>query len=174
MAGAAPNNSTVLNLPTMPTQTTPLLQMTDKPSFITNSWWIFLQNLYLRVSSIGRFFTASASGVSLVSGTDKTITSIQLPIGNWLVQGTVQFSPAGTTQVTSQIAGISTTNNTLDAGLGKYTSIQNSSPVGVGDTFSTPVVRLTINTPITIYVIARCNFTVSTCTASATITINAI
>tara|TARA_R110000868_G_scaffold9394_1_gene46898 strand:- start:1653 stop:2921 length:1269 start_codon:yes stop_codon:yes gene_type:complete len=62
---------------------------------------------------IGEVITASASAVSLTSATAKTITSIVLTPGHWMVTGGLCFDYGGTSTVASIEGGISTTNNTL-------------------------------------------------------------
>jgi hypothetical protein len=114
--------------------------------------------------SVGEYITATAGPTSISTATPLSITSISLSPGDWDVYGYITFAPSVSSGF---IAGcISTTNNgfvtpnlTLNFGSNSIISAAN----GV----SVPVVRASISTTTTYYLVAQANFTSGTCTATA-------
>lgn len=115
--------------------------------------------------AFGEYQTANTAGVALTNGVPANATSISLTAGDWDVEGVVQFSPAGTTQFTQLIIGISATSATFGA-LGTFTTLQHAFTTGASNTIPTPVVRLSLAATTTVYVVAQAGFTVSTMSAS--------
>lgn len=110
---------------------------------------------------------ASGSAVSLTSGTAANVTSISLTAGDWDVNGTVAFAPAGTTTTTSQTAAINTTSATVP-------TLADTAPVaiddaslgaGVGGYLPTGTGRISLSSTTTVYLVAESTFAVSTSTA---------
>lgn len=63
---------------------------------------------------LGELLTGQSGGtVALTTATAKTVTSVSLTPGDWLVSGIVVYNGQTTTVPTDAIAGISTTTNTL-------------------------------------------------------------
>lgn len=102
--------------------------------------------------------------VSLVSGTPKTITSVELSAGDWDLFGVVTFVPAATTSITRLSQSISTTTNTHGNNKQRKQSKTAAVVPGATDTpiADTPTVRVNISTPTTYYLIADATFTVDT------------
>jgi hypothetical protein len=121
----------------------------------------------------GEYITASATGVSLVSQTAKTLTSIALTAGDWDIRTEQQYGGNAATIVDGMLTSISLVNNTFDSTLGRY--ISNSfgtsfAPfaVDVGQVGqSLGPVRFSLSGNTTIYSIGYLGFTVSTATSSA-------
>lgn len=114
---------------------------------------------------------ASGSATGLTTGVAKTITSISLPAGDWDVQGVVHFVPATTTTVTQFAASISQTNNTFDATIFNYTSlgVAYTSASGAECAVNSPIVRVSLASTTTIYLVAQAAFGTSTCTGFGSI-----
>jgi len=108
---------------------------------------------------------ASGAGVSLVTGTAKTITSISLTAGDWDVYG--MFGAFTDTAITSVIAGSSLTTNTT----GAEDSIVYAAPISGNQTLQSaiPTVRVSIASTTTIYLVGRVSFT-GTCVGYGRIT----
>jgi hypothetical protein len=121
-----------------------------------------------QAGSVGEYVTASASTVSLTNGTAANITSISLTAGDWDVSGVIQFNPAGTTVMQVQNGSISTTS-AAQGPLGSNGGISGSQTAGNGATVVTPVVRLSIASTTTVFLVANTFFSTSTCTGSGVI-----
>jgi hypothetical protein len=123
---------------------------------------------------------SSGTGISLTGGTPINICSIVIPAGKWDISGAGGITPTTTTSVTSIIFSGSNTSNTL--GTGGYASIPSSStgefrirPMVVNptvyatanmQTYVIPTYRVVFTATTTLYLIAQCNFTVSTLTGA--------
>lgn len=119
------------------------------------------------VGVIGEYIFSNVpagSAVPLVTGTTKTVTSINLTAGDWDVHGNVVTNPAGGTSQTGLIAAISTTAATLPVAPGAGAYAAGSYPGGTSNFLALPtgVVRLSISAPTTVYLVANATFTVST------------
>lgn len=107
------------------------------------------------------------SMVSLVNATGKTVTSLVLQPGNWVVDGTVSYGASGTT-LTQVQAGTNTTSNTIPA-TGLYSDENFSISSGVQTAVApTRIYNLTAQT--TVYLVAFANFTGGTVGAYGTLT----
>lgn len=122
------------------------------------------------VGYIGQIISSSvsvASAVSLVSSTSKTVTSISLPAGDWLINAQVDYRAAATTNITVLTQGISQVDNTL----GSQDTFSRQVFSGVVPTASfDPCIpiksqRLSLSATTTVYLVASANFTVSTLSA---------
>lgn len=116
---------------------------------------------------IGEYVSSNVpigSAVSLTTGVAKTVTSISLTAGDWDVGGTVGFSEGATTTCTQQIAGISTTNNTLPTspGAGAYAQQGGTGVNGTGAVMPTGTTRISLAATTTVYLIAQASFAAST------------
>jgi len=108
---------------------------------------------------------ASGAGVSLVSNTAKTITSISLTAGDWDVFGMVgAFS---NTSISSVIAGVSVTTNTD----GAEDAITYAAPISGNQTLQPviPTIRVSIASTTTIYLVCKVSFA-GTCVGYGRIT----
>jgi len=121
--------------------------------------------------SVGEYVSATASNVSLVTGTPKTITSISLTAGDWDVTLVEQISGAASTNVNYGIASISLVNNTADTALDRINyapggnTITNLNALGP----VVPSARFSLSTTTTIYGVCQAGFTVSTLLCSASL-----
>ena len=115
--------------------------------------------------SFGEYTSNTTNTTSLTTLTAANATSISLTAGDWDVEGTVRYSPDGTTAVSAIICGISTTSATFDATLGHVNQLQLSFTTGQTQLMSTPVVRVSLASTTTVYLIAQANFVTSTLTA---------
>lgn len=107
------------------------------------------------------------SAVSLITGTAATVTSISLTAGDWDVQGNVAFSGGGSTVTTTVVAAINTTAATLPTspGSGAYGQMNTGGTAGANNTVQAGMVRMSLATTTTVYLIADANFTTSTLSA---------
>ena len=124
--------------------------------------------------NLGEYVTATVAtgaSISLATATAKTITSISLTAGDWDVTGVVDYTFDATTSVTDLAQGISTTTDTLGA-QDTYSSVVTpaSVPTAANDAaLVTPLVRISIASTTTVYLIAKGTFTVSTLKGYGTI-----
>lgn len=108
----------------------------------------------------------TGSAVSLVNGTSKTVTSISVTAGNWMITGFVVVN-TGTTQVHGA-SGISTTTDTLPT-LFNIGVAANSGVINKGG-FPCPNVFVSLSGTTTYYLIAQSGFTLGSSTAYGNIT----
>ncbi|NKF53236.1 hypothetical protein GO299_00268 [Ralstonia solanacearum] len=122
--------------------------------------------------SWGEYASNSSSTISVTSGTPANCTSITLGPGDWDVTGTIQFSPAGTTVLQVFQASISTTSATN----GPVSASQQFaySTTGQGQIIATPIVRVSIASNTTVYVVGSATFTTSTLTCSGFIRVRRV
>jgi hypothetical protein len=120
-------------------------------------------------SPIGEEIKATGSGIALNNGAPAVnVTSISLTAGDWEVTGIVTFSPAGTTTMSEQAAGISTASATLTAN--QYHDFLMAVSAGAGNpAVPTPAVRINVSATTTVYLVAFGRFAVSTCTVGGVI-----
>lgn len=131
--------------------------------------------------NLGEFVTSTVpvgSAVTLTTATTANVTSISLTAGDWDIEGVVDFALAGTTSITTLIAGISLTSATLapqagGGGLGtdptaSYTTAAQV-PGNGNMSLETSTVRLSIATTTTVFLVTQATFSVSTCAAFGTI-----
>lgn len=125
------------------------------------------------VEGIGELVTATVatgSAVSLSTNTAKTVTSIALTAGTWLVSGVVDFKPAASTSMTKLQAGASLTTDAVEtqaggAGLGTDPLVtQNMAAMVPAADYGVAFgpVPLVLAANATVYLTALAVFTVST------------
>lgn len=112
---------------------------------------------------------ASGSAVSLTTATNANVTSISLTAGDWDVFGAISYNHASTTNVTTHLSSISNTSATLDNTQGNYFvgryGASGLVPQAEMGGFTIGPVRKSLSGTTTIYLVARADFTVSTCSA---------
>lgn len=116
---------------------------------------------------IGEYLSDSlalGSATSLTTNTAKTVISKSFTAGDWLVGGTVGFSMAATTSVSDFQGSLSETTNTLDSTLDRYFRHNFSAfvPGAVVQLEFIGPAKFSLSATTTLYLIARCAFTVST------------
>lgn len=116
--------------------------------------------------SIGEYITASlasGSAISLTTVTPANVTSISLTAGDWEVWGSNVFVFEGSTTSTSLVAAINTTSATLPSNPGGGVSyLYYASMTGGNPIIQTGVVRMSLASTTTVYLIAQAGFAVST------------
>ena len=114
---------------------------------------------------------ATGSSVSLTSGTTANITSISLTAGDWEVTGVVDYTFAATTSFTTLKFGISTTTATLGAQdtFGAFVAPASVPTAAADMAMGTPVIRLSLASTTTVYLVTSATFTVSTLKAYGSI-----
>jgi hypothetical protein len=118
-----------------------------------------------KVGEIVKATVASGSAVALANNTPKTITSVSLTAGRWLVYGMIGIKPAGTTFVLTTGGGASQTTNTLPPEANMSSMWWNPATAGLTTQFTFVPRYLTFNATTTIYLVTSVQFTVSTCGA---------
>lgn len=124
---------------------------------------------------VGELLTASlssASPTSLSTGTAKTLISLSLTAGDWDVWGVADYVPDTTTTTAVVAQGISTTDNTLGA-QDTFTACSGGnltgSVLGALIAENTPMRRISLASPTTVYLVGKASFAVSTLTAYGSI-----
>lgn len=156
--------TTSVVLSSSPTITTPTI------AIINNTGGVSIQGTNTNNSAssgyVGEYVTAtlsSGSATSLTTAVAKTITSISLTAGDWDVYGYVNYVQAGTTNVTTLLTSLSLVDNTrgteeLVTSFGGSGITGGANPAGF-----TPFARMSLSGTTTVYLVARADFTVSTC-----------
>jgi hypothetical protein len=116
---------------------------------------------------VGEFPTpTNLVGVSMTTNTPTNVASISLTAGDWDVTGVVTYLPAASTVIQGVFNGISAVSATLpSANTGGYSEFILTFATGQNQAILAPVVRLTLATTTTIYLVGQANFTTSTCAA---------
>lgn len=122
-----------------------------------------------RVGEILSASVTSGSAVSLVTGTAKTVTSIDLTAGDWDASGVVCFTGNAATTARYSFTGTSQTNNTLGA-LGSYAenfiALVGVAVFSLVDVcYTLPTQRYSNAATTTTYLIASLEFAVNTASA---------
>ena len=107
----------------------------------------------------------SGSSVALTTNVGKTVTSITLPAGDWAVDGTVLYTPQGSTVVAGYYSGISTVNNTLP---GEQDYMTGPARAAAAATFNirSPAVKIRSDGTTVVYLIAQAGFSSGTLVAA--------
>lgn len=107
------------------------------------------------------------SAVSLVTATDKTVTSLSLTAGDWDVDCTINFRSAASTSVTVLNASLSLVTNVSDATAGRFTAMRMAAVVpGAADlSLNVAPYRFSLSGTTSIFMVATSVFSVSTETA---------
>lgn len=117
-----------------------------------------------------------ASANSLTNDTEENLNgSITLTPGQWQISGSVWFDLAATTSLTQLLIGTSTVSATFGAGSpfgvpdsnGQITVIHSQAASVPGSSMSLDIPTFSINiaSSVTLYLVVRAKFTVSTCSA---------
>lgn len=110
---------------------------------------------------VGEILTSTNTGVGLSTSTNGNIVSMTLTAGVWDVSGVVHYIPAATTSFLRSQQGITTTSLTF-AGLGSFTTNFVQATNSGNPDHCTPIVRVTVASNTTVYLVAQAVFTVST------------
>lgn len=108
---------------------------------------------------------AIGSHVSLTTATTANVTSLSLTSGDWDVEGLVSFDGGGTTNVTRFVGGSSSVSATLGSQGAHFVMFYGSSgivPFAEQPSWPIPVLRYSLGTTTTIFLVVQCTFTVST------------
>jgi hypothetical protein len=124
---------------------------------------------------VGEVVTSSiaiGSATSLTSGTAKTITSITLTAGDWMISGNIGFIAASGTLPTILTSSISTTTNTqaTSPNGGGFTQFQLAFAATSTNVLPIAPTRFNITSTTTYFLVATATFTVSTLTGYGSIT----
>lgn len=125
---------------------------------------------------VGQVITSSvatASAISLATGTAANVTSISLTPGDWDVWGRVAFTPTASTTVQYQKAGINSTSATVPTDeSGCAGNVEHGTVVSatVNTTINIAPVRVNITANQTWYLVAVAGFGASTMKAFGSIT----
>lgn len=118
--------------------------------------------------SMGEVLSAQTLATSATSGTTLNATSVSLTAGDWDVTGVVRSSPAGSTVISQQAVGISTTSATLGV-FGTFSNLTIPFPAGSGASIPAPTVRISISATTTVYLVTTQVFSTSTLTVDGAI-----
>ena len=132
-------------------------------------------NNNVNAGSVGEVITsqiASGSAVSLSNATPKTITSISLTAGDWDVEGFVDlaFSSATTVATGVQEGGINSSTNAFATQDQQTTQTIVMTTSSDTMTIGVPLVRLSLASTTTYYLVGEATFSAGTCTGYGTIT----
>lgn len=119
---------------------------------------------------IGEILTANATSIATTTATAKSITSVTLTAGIWNIVGTSFSLPTGGTGlIQANQAQITTTTNTISGNAGvDYIQINN---VGCASlSLSPPMIRATLSSNTTYFLVVLNSYTSTTCPTSAIIT----
>jgi hypothetical protein len=118
-------------------------------------------------SAATNLVTSSATGVALTNATNANVTTISVPPGDWVVTGTLQFTPTAAT-ITALQTGAGTVSATLPAiALAGKNQLSSSAIDGAAATFlPTPTYNLTLLVTTTIYLVGTANFSAGSISAS--------
>lgn len=120
--------------------------------------------------NVGEIVSNSASTQSLATGIPSNITNITLSAGDWDIWGSAAFNGTGSTIVNQQIAAITATSATIPSfpnGGALFVSTKGLAPGEANSAFPVGIMRVSINTPTTYYLVAQATFSSSTLTSSA-------
>ena len=114
---------------------------------------------------------AVGSAIALTTNTTANVTSISLPIGEWYVNGQVDYRAGATTSITILAQGISQTSATLGGQDTFSRSVMSAVVPTAANDIGIPIrgQRIVLTAQTTIYLVATGTFTVSTLSAYGTI-----
>jgi len=116
---------------------------------------------------VGEFIQSivtNASGVSVTSGVFTNVTSISLTAGDWDVTGNIFIHPTASTTYAG--GGASTTS----ASLGEFAALQAATSIaGVQISLPIPMLRVSVSSTTTVYLVAQAGFGSGTCKGSGRI-----
>lgn len=138
-----------------------------KDQLITNNLVGTTTNDNATAGNIGEFVQSiitNASGVSITSGVSVNVTSISLTAGDWDVTGNIFIVPTASTTYAG--GGASTTS----ASLGEFSALQAAtSTASVQISLPIPMLRVSIASTTTVYLVAQAAFASGTCKGSGRI-----
>lgn len=114
---------------------------------------------------VGEYVTNSTTGTSLPSASNANATSVSLTAGDWDVSGTAVFVPAASTTVSALNVGVSTTSATFPT-IGGAQQLTLTYATGVGQQMLAPVVRVSVSTTTTVFMVVQAVFGTSTMTVN--------
>lgn len=171
----------VLLLPLASAQVTTVTGVTATATVTTSNVVGTTTNNSAPAGNLGEIITATVvagSAVNLTTATAANVTSISLTAGDWDVEGMVDFVIAATTNINHIHGGVSDTSATLlaqtgSANVGTDPNFNrfyfNFAPGAFTETVSTPIVRVSLASTTTIFLVTSATFTVSTLTAYGSI-----
>lgn len=114
----------------------------------------------------------SGSSIPLTTGVSQNITFLTLPAGDWEVDGTILFTPTGTTTVTGYYCGISVVSNTLPNDQDYTTGGVGYTRAAIPATFNlrSPAVRVRSSGTTIVYLVAQAAFGTSTLVGAGKLT----
>lgn len=119
--------------------------------------------------SVGELLTNTTTGTALTSPSAANATSISLTAGDWEVSGTIQYNPAAGTTIATINSSISTVSATVSGTLGATNSLRAQFNTAGTQQLSSPVVRISVASTTTVFLVAAATFAVSTMTADGAI-----
>lgn len=119
--------------------------------------------------------TTSGSAVALTTAVAANVATIALTAGDWDVEAISYYVLGATTNVTILTSSVSTTSATLDLAAGRFMQVSFGTAGLVHGAISitggaSTRIRISLAASDDIHLVARANFTVSTCAAWGTIT----
>lgn len=151
---AAPTGSGAIALSTSPTITTPnIVGVSNGGNASTGS--------------VGEYQTATTSGTNSPTATVINATSVSLAAGDWDVSGTVAYTSSASGTITYNEVGISTTSATM-GGLGTFNQAGFTNG-GTALNSSSPVVRISVSSTTTVYLVSGVIFGSGTVSANGMI-----
>ena len=124
-----------------------------------------------QIGEVIKATVAAGAAVALTTGVGANITSISLTAGDWDVQGTADFTIGAATNISQLLQGVSLATAALagQAGSGGLDTDPNNNafffnfaPGAVPLSYSTPVVRVSLASTTTVFLVELATFTVST------------
>jgi hypothetical protein len=115
-----------------------------------------------QAGSVGEYASNSTSGTPLTTGTTANATSETLTAGDWDVECSVLYSPAGGASYTTVNSGVSTTSASFTIAQGNAGMGFPANTSTAGWTIVTPVVRISQASSGTVYCVANSTFTIGT------------
>jgi len=106
---------------------------------------------------IGEYLTGAAGGVAVTSGVPVNAGSVALTAGDWDVSGTCLFNPSAVMSL--YLAGVSTTSGTRNTAIGNENVNTITTGAATQQIISTPVVRLSLSSPATAFLVIEAVFT---------------
>lgn len=121
------------------------------------------------IGAVGQYKTIISGPTSLVTATEKTVATLSLEAGDWMVGGSVRYIGAAGTNVTAQIAGVTLVDNTIASYELCTTEQYGAAGLVLGASFVssvTPVIRLSVASTTSVYLVAYATFSVNTLTGT--------
>jgi hypothetical protein len=110
---------------------------------------------------VGEYLTNETTGTAASNSVAVNATSLSLTAGDWDVTGIVSIDPGSGTLLTIGIAGIGTTSGALP---GFPSNVQFPLPsTNIQFQFPVPIVRMSLSTTTTVYLVVAATFSAGTC-----------